>query len=256
LKAKMGMGNRGYDFSSDRLVQQERGETMERALRDGLQSDGGHQIAEPPGRGMVDTPFDRRNAHIEDEPTPDAVSVSVDDHQPATGANDASHLGDRALLPRVMVKAVGTGDDIKGSRGERKSLAIPLEGQDVTALQVPAGLAFPQHLGHQVHGANLDTGQGGMESGCEQARPATHIKNPGGSIAHDVPNTLNQDTMRRPEEQPLKDAAIVAVTPAGKLLSRLVFVVFHVAASLPSVDEPEHPAINKVPFDFLPMMTL
>src|SRR5207302_882334 len=117
------------------------------------------------------------------------------------------------------------------------AFAIPLDGEDVPAVSSPAGPALAQHLRDQVDAKDLDVGQGGPEPGREQTGSAPHVEDLGWLIPHHLTDPADQDPVGRTEDQPLEDATIVAVAPAGELLARLVLVVSHNAASVPSVAE-------------------
>src|SRR5262245_33551911 len=127
-----------------------------RALRDGPEARFGHELAEPAGGGVVDVPLDAGDADVEDEPAPEAVAVSVDDHQPTTRPEDAPHLDDGAVLARIVVEAVGAGDDVERTGCEGEAFAVALDREDVTAIRPPARAAFLQHLGDEVDAVDLD----------------------------------------------------------------------------------------------------
>ena len=101
---------------------------MEHSLCDGFEACLGHQFAKPSGGRVMYIPLDGGDANIINEPTPWAISVSVDNHQSPAWPQNAPHLGNRAILPRVMVEAVGTGHDVEGSGGEWQAFAVSLYG--------------------------------------------------------------------------------------------------------------------------------
>jgi hypothetical protein len=112
---------------------------------------------------VVNVPLDAGHTDVEDEPAPEAVAVAVDDHEPAAGPQDATHLGDRTVLMGIVVEAIGTRDDVEGSRSERQAFAIPLNGEDVPAMSLPARPALAQHFRDQVDSKDRDIAEGGPE---------------------------------------------------------------------------------------------
>ena len=124
----MGWRHHRDRFGGDGFGDQEGSGPVENALGDGLQARLGHQIAKPAGRRVVDLSLDAGDTDVINEPTPYAVSISVDNHQPPAGPQDTPHLGDRPILAGIMVKAIGAGDDVKRSGGKRQSFAVSLNG--------------------------------------------------------------------------------------------------------------------------------
>ena len=129
---------------------------MEYALFDGLKARAMHELPEPVGGRVVDLSLDGGDANVVDEPAPEAVAVSVDDHQSASRTHDPPHFCDRAILTGVMVKTVGAGHDIERPRSKRKPLTVSAHGEHVRRIEPPAGLTLFEHSRNEVDATDLD----------------------------------------------------------------------------------------------------
>ena len=69
---KCGAGITGTGSAAITFGHEERGQAVVRPLRDRLEAGLGHEVAEAAAGGVVDVPFDGRDADVEDEPTPEA----------------------------------------------------------------------------------------------------------------------------------------------------------------------------------------
>ena len=117
--AEVGRGDAPGERRGDGLVEQERGEAEVDLLGDWLEAGLGEEVAEATGRGVVDGPFDPGDADVVDEPAPGPVAVAVDQHQATARLEDPAHLLDGPVLVRVVVEAVGAGDDVERPPAER-----------------------------------------------------------------------------------------------------------------------------------------
>ncbi len=187
----------------------------------------GKEVAHPSPRAVVDVPLDRLHADIVDEPAPGSIAVAVDQHQPAPRLQDPVHLGHGPLLVGIVVKAVGTGYHVEAPAGEGQVLAVSLDRHEGILVRSPASRATLEHLGDKVHAIDLSIWQGFEDLLTELAGPASCIEDPDGPVAEALLNSPNQCPVRGAEEQPLKDAAIVRLAPAGELFRGLLLVVAH-----------------------------
>ncbi len=87
----------------------------------------GEKRADPTGRSVQNVAFQGSNADVIDEPSPGFVATAVDQDQSPPGFQHTVHLLDRALLMRIVMKAVGASDDIERTFTKRKPFAIALD---------------------------------------------------------------------------------------------------------------------------------
>src|SRR5260370_11707529 len=99
---------------------------------------------------MLDAAFHQNHNYVEYQPAPPAVAVAVDNHQSAVRPKDAMHLRDDLPLIWVMMKAVRTGDEIKGVIGKGKSFAIPPDQVHAILAWRKTVSACMQHVAAQV----------------------------------------------------------------------------------------------------------
>src|SRR5262249_52796056 len=94
----------------------------------------------------------------------------------------------------------------------------------------PAFRAFLQHLRDEIHPTDPRAGQVSPDPLDERPRPATDVEDLDRLIARHLPDPTDQRPLRRTEQQPLEDAAVVALAPAHELVSGLMLVVRHDAS--------------------------
>jgi hypothetical protein len=171
---------RGYarnSFERHSFRQQKGCKTSVHLLRNRFEACLLKQFPKSPCRGVMNFALNRCDTHIVDEPTPGRVAVTVDDHQMAARPEDTPHFGDCAILPGVMVEAVGARDDVKTSRSERETLTVSLNREDGTPVMLPARLSLRKHVGDEVDTENLGRGEGLPNSRRENARSTTNVEN-------------------------------------------------------------------------------
>ena len=95
------------------------------------------QVADPTGRGVQDVPLHAGDADVVDEPSPETIATAVDQEQPPPGLQDTVHLGDGAVLVRIVVEAVGARHHVEGAAGKGSRSLSPWTARDMSAMRPP-----------------------------------------------------------------------------------------------------------------------
>ncbi len=134
------------------------------------------KVVDAARRGMQNVALDSGHAYVINEPAPDAVATTIDQEQPAAGFEHSVHLGDGAVLVRVVVKAVGAGDHVEHAVRKRKTLAVTLHGGDVQRVRTPARSTLDQHRRDEVDPTHPALRQALSDSGGEDAGAAANVQ--------------------------------------------------------------------------------
>ena len=101
-------------------------------------------------------------------------------------------------------------------------------GKDPVGVTLPALGALGQHPEDQVDAPDLSVGQGLANPRREDPGPATDVEDPDRLVAELGLDPADDRPVRRPEQEPLQDAPVVALAPAGEFfVGRLALVVNH-----------------------------
>jgi hypothetical protein len=87
---------------------------------------------------MMNVSFDRRHTDVIYKPAPSTISTAVEQKQTSSRLEYTAHLRDGLLLVWVMVEAIGTRDDVKGSVRKGEPFAISLNCPRATTERPPA----------------------------------------------------------------------------------------------------------------------
>jgi hypothetical protein len=214
-------------FRDDSLAEYEWRRSTVNFLSDSLETGACHQFTKSAGGSVMDLPLSKRDADVVDEPTPWGVSISVDEQEPASGAEDAMHFGHGAILTGIMMETIGACDEVEGARSKWKPFAISLDRVDVSCMVPPSSLALAEHLRREVDAPDRSMGQGFSHSRREESGTAADVQQSERALTGDGLDAPDQSAVRRAEEQPLENTVIVALAPASEFLGCLFFVVPH-----------------------------
>ena len=134
------------------------------------------QTSEIRGRGMLDLAFHGRDADVIDEPSPEAVTASVESEKTTSGLEDAMHLRHGTILVRVVVEAVGARDDVERPVPKRQALAVALDGHRMMAERMPPRASAGEHVVYEVYTTNAGQRQSRGDAFGEYAGAATNVE--------------------------------------------------------------------------------
>jgi hypothetical protein len=134
------------------------------------------QVAERASRGVEDVPLHAGDTHVLDQPPPEAIATAVDQEQASPWFQDAVHLGDGAVLMRIMVEAIGTCHHVEGAGWEGEALAVPLDCGEVFRVRSPARLALGEHRRDKVDPPDRGLRRSRPDPGREDPGAAPYVQ--------------------------------------------------------------------------------